>query len=450
MLLAHRIRIDANATQRDYFARAAGTARRVWNWALAEWQRQAALGQNPNAMALKKQFNVIKYTDPAWLDADGKPWLRSIHRDAHSQPFANLARAWSRCFERRRAGEKAHPPRFKKKGRCVDSFYVANDKFRLEGSAVVLPKVGHVALREALRWPGRIVGASVSREADHWFLSVQVEVPEQAASRRRTGDGITGVDLGVSSAATLSSGEKIAAPRPLQGALRRLRIRSRRLSRKLESAKAQAGIRGRIPKGTRLTVSKNRTRGAKALARLQAAIARLRRDFTHKLTTRLCRENQTVVIEDLNVKGMLANARLSRAIADVGFYEIRRQLQYKALRYGTRIVLADRWYPSSKLCSGCGTRNGELALGERTWTCGNCGTTHDRDVNAAVNLQRLATGALAARTALPEASPAATPGTAAGTHPAAGGKVTPARHEHGQQDGSGQEEDGAHFCPRLR
>jgi len=176
----------------------------------------------------------------------------------------------------------------------------------------------------------------------------------------------------------------------------------------------------------------------------------VRRDFTHKLTTRLCRENQAVAIEDLNVRGMLANARLSRAIIDVGFYELRRQLQYKAARYGTHIVLADRWYPSSKLCSGCGTRNGVLALGERAWTCAGCGAQHDRDVNAAINLQRLATGALAARTALPEASQAVTRGAAAGPRPAGGGEVTPVRHEHGQQDGSGQEESAVHICTRDR
>ncbi|CAH0293480.1 hypothetical protein SRABI118_04150 [Massilia sp. Bi118] len=450
MLLAHRIRIDPTPEQRDYFARAAGTARRVWNWGLAESLRQVASGCKPNAMALKRQFNAIKYLDPAWLDANGQPWLRLIHRDAHAQPFANLARAWSRYFEQRRAGGKARPPRFKKKGRCTDSFYLANDKFRLEDKIAILPKVGRVALREALRWPGRILGASVSREADRWFLSVQVEVPHDVARRRRTGDGIVGVDLGVSSAATLSSGEKIGAPRPLRGALRRLRIRSRRLSRKLESAKAAAGITGRIPKGTRLPVSKNRTKGALALARLQAKIARVRRDFTHKLTTRLCRENQAVVIEDLNVKGMLANARLARAIADVGFYEFRRQLLYKAPRYGTDIVLADRWYPSSKLCSHCGVRNASLSLGEHAWTCAACGAHHGRDLNAAINLQRLATGALAARPALPEASRAVTPGTAAGTGPAGGGKVTPVRDEHGQQDGSGQEENGAHFYAHSR
>jgi putative transposase len=209
-----------------------------------------------------------------------------------------------------------------------------------------------------------------------------------------------------------------------------------------------AGIKCRNPKGTRLPVSKNRTKGTKALARLHARIANVRRDFTHKLTTRLCRENQAVVIEDLNVSGMLANHKLARAIGDVGFYEIRRQLHYKAARTGTLIVLADRWYPSSRLCSGCGARNGELSLGERAWTCGSCGARHDRDVNAAINLERLATGALAARPALPVASQVATPGAAAGLVLAAVGKVTPARNEHGQQDGSGQEETGAHDCAR--
>ena len=156
MLLAHRIRIAPTLEQRDYFARAAGTARRVWNWALAEWQRQAALGLRPNALALKKQFNAIKYAHPDWLDEQGQPWLRTIHRDAHAQPFAHLAKAWSHYFAQRRAGEKAHPPRFKTKGRCRDAYYLANDKFRLEGAAAVLPKIGRVALCEALRWPGRI------------------------------------------------------------------------------------------------------------------------------------------------------------------------------------------------------------------------------------------------------------------------------------------------------
>ena len=303
MLLAHRIRLDPNAAQRDYFARAAGTARRVWNWGLAEWVRQRDAGGKPNAMALKKQFNAIKYVDPDWCDEDGQPWLKIMHRDSHAQPFAHLARAWSRYFEQVKAKLPAHPPRFKKKGRCPDSFYVANDKFRLDGKAIVLPKIGRVPLREALRFTGKIMGATVRREAGHWYVSVHVELTASAASRSRAGDGVIGVDLGISAAATLSTGEAIASPKPLKAALRRLRIRSRRVSRKFKAAKAAAGICGAIPKGTRLPVSKNRTKAAQALTRLHARVAAVRSDFTHKLTIRLCRENQTVVIEDLHVKG---------------------------------------------------------------------------------------------------------------------------------------------------
>lgn len=444
MLLAHRIRLDPSPVQGEYFTRAAGTARRVWNWALAEWQRQLSAGQRPNAMALKKRFNAIKYSDPAWLDANGQPWLRTIHRDAHSQPFAHLAVAWNRYFAAMREHKRAYKPVFKKKGRCRDSFYVANDKLRLEGMAVVLPKVGRVTLRETLRWPGKIMGANISREANHWFLALQVQVPEQVARLCRRSDGVTGVDLGVSTAATLSSGEKITAPRPLKAMLRRLRIRSRRLSRNLEAAKASAKITGSILKGTRLPVSKNQIKRTRALARLHARIAHVRADFMHKLTTRLCRENQTVAIEDLNVSGMLANSRLARAIADVGFHAFRRQLEYKKIRYGTILVLADRWYPSSKLCSKCGQRYGSLNLGSRVWVCPSCNTRHDRDVNAAINLQRLATSALRAQSALPVASPAATSDTFVGMMPAKVGKVTPVRYECGQQDGSGQEENGTH------
>jgi putative transposase len=456
MLLAHRIRLDPNTAQRDYFVRAAGTARRVWNWALAEWLRQRDAGGNPNAYALKRQFNAIKYIDPGWLDDAGQPWLKSMHRDSHAQPFAHLARAWTRFFENKRAGQPAHPPRFKKKGRCRDSFYVANDKFRFDANSVVLPKIGKVALREVLRLNGKIMGANVQREADHWYLSVQVELTEAQAQRPRVADGVTGVDFGLKAAATLSTSETIPAPKPLKAALRCLRIRSRRLSRKLTAAKQRAGIDGAIPKGTRLPLSRNWQKASRSLARLHARVAAIRIDFTHKLTTRLCRENQTVVIEDLNVKGMLSNHKLARAISDVGFGRMRSQLVYKAKRYGTTLIVADRWFASSKLCSACGWKYEALSLSEREWVCQQCGACHDRDHNAAINLQRLATAAAGnpcGESALPGASSTATSGTAAGTRPAAGGKVTPVRYEFGQQDGSGQEENRvhvrAHFCKQM-
>ncbi len=442
MQLTHKIALCPTPEQADYFTRACGTARRVWNWALAEWNRQYASGQKPDAMALKKEFNAIKYHDPEWLDENGQPWLRGIHRDAHAQPFAYLAKAWSRFFADIRNGKPAHEPQFKKKGRCRDSFYVANDKFSVSDKAIRLPKIGEVAMTEALRFEGKILGATVSRTAHRWFVAIQVEVRDTQFQKARTGDGVTGVDLGVKSAATLSSGEAIQSPKPLKAVLRRLKLRSRCVSRKTEAAKLEAGFSpgARLPKGTRLPVSNNRKKSSATLARLHARIANIRADFTHKLTTRLCRKNQAVVVEDLHVKGMLANDKLARAISDVGFGMFRSQIEYKAKRFGTRLVIADRWYPSTRLCSVCGWKNEALKLKDREWRCPQCGTIHDRDFNAALNLQRLATA-----TALPVASPTGNGGAVTEIVSVTDGKVTPVRYECGHQDTSGQEKNREHL-----
>jgi putative transposase len=175
----------------------------------------------------------------------------------------------------------------------------------------------------------------------------------------------------VSALATLSTGEVVAGPKALRALLGRLRRLSRALSRKVKG-------------------SRNRGKAKLKLAKLHARIGNLRRDGLHQLTTRITRRFHTIGIEDLNVKGMLANGRLARAVADMGFYELRRQLAYKAAWRGGQVVVADRWYPSSKTCSGCGHRLVQLALSVRRWRCPGCGAEHDRDVNAAINLKNLA------------------------------------------------------------
>ena len=462
MQLTHKIALAPTPDQERYFRQASGCARFCWNWALAEWNRQYEAGERPAGPPLKQQFNAIKYQQ--------FPWLAGVHRDAHAQPFAHLARAWSRYFAALRTGacpapedraarrplraagvKLAYPPTFKKKGQTRDSFYVANDKFSLHGAdesggpTIRLPKVGTVRLTEALRFPGKVLGATISRIADRWFIAIQVDVPDHISRRRRAADGIEGVDLGIKAAVTLATGETIRSPKPLTSALRRVRIRGRRVSRKLEAAKRRIGIAkgGRIPKGTRLPVSGKRRQASDRLARIHARVANLRGDFTHKLTTRLCRENQALGIEDLHVTGMLASHHLARAIIDVGFGEIRRQLSYKAERYGTRIVLVSRWYPSSKTCSVCGTKCADLDLGTRIWRCTGCRTVHDRDQNAAINLQRLATA-----TALPVANRTVTDGTPRAGALVGGGKVTPVRHE-GPLGISGRETACVHHCPPV-
>lgn len=436
--LSHKIALVPAEDQKTYFVRACDTARFTWNWALAEWNRQFHSGLKPTSYSLKKEFNAIKYKD--------YPWLAEIHRDAHAEPFSNLGRAWAKFFKDMKEGKPADAPVFKKKGKCRDSFYVANDKFSVKGTEIKLPLIGKVKMTEELRFSGTVLGCTVSRSADRWFVAIQVEMPAHKASRKRAGDSIEGVDLGVSSALTLSTGEKVQSPKPLTCALRRVKIRGRSVSRKLEAAKIKAGIKkgSKIPKGTRLPVSNNREKASLVLAKTHYRISNIRSDFTHKLTNRLCSENQAIGMEDLNVKGMLANHKLARAISDIGFGEIKRQVRYKSLLYGTMIVEADRWFPSTKMCSECRCVNRDLQLSDYEWICQNCGTRHDRDVNAAMNLKRLAT----ATTALPVASAAVMPSTYV-VQAVSGGKVTSVSYEYRPQEGSGQKEKREHFCSQL-
>ena len=388
MHLTHKIALCPTLEQADYFKCAAGTARFVWNWALAEWNRQHEKGEHPNAMRLKKQFNAIKY--------QLFPWLKDVHRDAHAQPFGYLGKAWNRYFADVKKGIAAHKPRFKKKGYCRDSCYVANDKLSINDKTVVLPKIGSVDMREELRFDGKIVGATISRTANRWYIAVQIDVVDEQYTRQRSGEGVEGIDLGLKAAVTLSTGECIEAPKPLKSGLRRLKIRSRRVSRKIVAAKAVR--KDEFSKGSTY-LSENYKKSSERRAKLHARISNIRADFTHKLTTRLCSENQTVVMEDLQVKAMLANDKLARALSDVGFGEIRRQMEYKAERYHTNLIIANRWYASSRQCSCCDWKNEKLTLKDREWTCPSCGTHHDRDINAALNLKQLATV-----TALPVAS----------------------------------------------
>lgn len=354
MTLAHKIALDPTPTQAKFFAKAAGVSRFAWNWALERWNLEYREGKKPNGFRLKKQLNAIK--------REQFPWMLEVHRDAAAQPFTHLQRAFERFFR----GE-ARRPTFKKK-RLHDSFYVANDKCRVKGRHVVLPKVGRVRMREVLRFQGKLCGATVSRDAGRWFIAFQVEVGEY--QKERSGNSVVGVDLGVKDLATLSTGEKIPGPKALAKTLTKLRRLSRRLSRK------QKG-------------SSNYKKAAITVAQCHRRIKNMRQDYTHKLTTRLCRENQTVVIENLAVKNMAKNRRLTRVLSDASLGELRRQLTYKALIFMTFLAVADRWFPSSKRCSRCGYVKDSLLLSERSFRCDACGHIEDRDTNAARNLEHL-------------------------------------------------------------
>ena len=363
MLIAHKIALAPNNVQATYFARAAGTARFAYNWALAEWQRQyeacktdTALPK-PSQMALRRQLNGIK--------GEQFPWMLEVTKNAPQMAIIQLGAAFKNFF----AGRTKYP-KFRKKG-LHDRFSLTNDQFSIDGSRIRIPHLGWVRMRETLRFTGKIMSATVSRVADKWFVSITVDTPDDSHLPKAENQGAVGVDLGVSALATLSTGEIVTGPKAHKALLSRLQRLSRGLSRKVKG-------------------SENRKQAKLKLARLHARIGNVRSDGLHQLTTELTRRFHTIGIEHLNVRGMVKNRHLSRAVSDMGFFEFRRQLDYKAAQRGGMIVVADRWYPSSKTCSACGHRLETLSLSVRDWTCPECGSVHDRDVNAAINLRNLA------------------------------------------------------------
>lgn len=368
MLIAHRIALDPTNKQRTYFARASGVARFAWNWALAEWQRQyaARCGDTslppPSEVGLRRQLNSLK--------REQFPWMFDVTKCAAQEAIIDLGAGFRSFFENRGCY-----PRFKKKG-VRDSFCAANEagKFRVDGRRIKLPVVGWVRMREVMRFSGKLKRVTVSREADRWFASIMVETADLKKAEQPH-DAVW-VDLGVAMLATMSQGDPIPGPKAHSALLDRLRRTSRALSRKREG-------------------SANRRKARRKLARLHSRIAAIRRDATHKATTILTKKYRRIGIEDLNVRGMVRNRRLSRSIMDGGFFEFRRQIEYKARFYGATVVVADRWFPSSKTCSCCGSVKAELALSQRIYHCDTCGFEADRDLNAARNLERLAASSAA-------------------------------------------------------
>lgn len=362
MIRAHKIRLYPNNTQSTYFSKACGVARFAYNWALAEWKRMYEAGEKVTESILRKQLNAIK--------RDQFPWMLEVTKCAPQLAIKNDLNSAFRNFFAKRAGF----PKFHKKG-IHDSFSLSNDQFRIDGRFVRIPNLGLVRLAEELRFSGKIIGAAVSRTADKWFLAIQVELPEEAA---HTGENqAVGVDLGIRQLAALSDGRKETGSK----ASRKYESRLRRLNQELSRRKG-------AKKGEKQSANFRKTK--RRIARLYAKMANLRADDLHKLTTMLTRDYNLIGIEDLNIRGMMSNHKLARSVADMSFFEFRRQLAYKACATGARVVVADRWFASSKTCSCCGIKRGELPLSEREWTCEQCGSHHDRDINAAINLRNYA------------------------------------------------------------
>jgi putative transposase len=376
---AYQTELDLTNHQVTACKRHAGAARWAYNWGLrVKQERYTATKTSPTAIELDRELNVLKKTEV--------PWMYQVSKCAPQEALWNLDAAFAHFFRRcalRKQGKwkgKLGYPRFKTKKKGLGSFRLTG-RIVVSDKAIVLPRLGRLRLKERGYLPSggevQILSATVSEQAGHWYVSVQVEeeqvVPENSGP-------VVGIDLGVKSLATLSDGTVIPNPRHLKRRLKKLKWLQRVVSRRHKG-------------------SKNRKKAVRKLAKLHRQIKQQRRNTLHQVTTRLAKTKSVLVIEDLQVAGMLQNHRLAQAIGDVGFYEFKRQLLYKASWYGARVILADQWEPSSKRCSTCGWLDADLTLADRTFHCEQCGLVLDRDLNAAMNLAQLAGSSSASQNA---------------------------------------------------
>ncbi|MER5355868.1 RNA-guided endonuclease TnpB family protein [Kitasatospora sp. NPDC002551] len=431
ILRAFRFALDPTGHQLAELARYAGAARWAFNHALAakvaahqEWRSQVdtLVGSGVEPVAARRQVKVplpnSAAVQKAWTQARGDsragtdgvcPWFHEVNSYCFQSAFRDADAAWKNWLDSlkgARAGRRVGYPRFKKKGRCRDSFRLPHDVkkpgIRLVGyRRLRLPKLGEVRLHDSGKRLARLVdrgqavvqSVTVSRSGHRWYASVLVKVQQEVPdtpTRRQAERGTVGVDLGVKVTAALSqplnpddpATDLIANPRHLRKAAKRLAKAQRALSR------AQKG-------------SKRREKAKRRVARLHHDVAVRRAGGIHELTKQLTTRFAVVAVEDLNVTGMTASARgtterpgrkvpqkagLNRSVLDVAPAEVRRQLTYKTSWYGSTLAVCDRWFPSSKTCSACGEQNPRLTLADREYHCGHCGLSLDRDINAARNI----------------------------------------------------------------
>jgi len=369
----YKTELDPTPEQYRLFCQCVGIARFAYNYGLARKKEAYKNGElTPYSNDLQRELTARKHTDLPWLNVASKWVVQNALQD--------LDDAYKRFFEKvalkkqgKHKGKCGYPkPKHKHKGR--GSFRLDCPIHIFDG-CIQLPRIGKVKLKEQgylPTWGVKVLSATISEQAGRWYVSVQVE--EEHAEPVSAIGPVIGVDLGIKSMAVVSDGRTFANPKALRSRLKALRRLSRRHSRKKKG-------------------SKNRKKAQRRLARMHARIAHIRNDVLHKATSSLVMKSKSpeerpsvIVLEDLNVAGMLKNRKLSRAIADVGLSEFRRQIEYKAAYAGVQVKKVSRWYPSSKTCSGCGWIHDDLTLADRVFCCQQCGMVLDRDENAALNL----------------------------------------------------------------
>ncbi|NEP71180.1 MULTISPECIES: RNA-guided endonuclease TnpB family protein [Okeania] len=345
-----RTKLKLNNQQKTLMAQHAGYSRWCYNWGLSLWNAAYIHGYKPNARKLREVFT--NHTKPLY------PWMKNLSSRVYQYAFINLGEAFKRFFQ----GLGKHP-RFKKKGKH-DSFTIDNcgKPIELNGWNHKLPFIGIVKTYEPVEATTKKI--TISRQAGDWYLSCSYEFTPNPTEKTTE---VVGVDLGVKTLATLSTGVVFPGAKSYK---------------KFESKLSKLQYLNRNKK----IGSANWKKAQLKIAKLHTKVANIRKDVLHKLTTYLAKNHSIVSIEDLNVRGMLANHKLAKSIADQGFYEFRRQLEYKCEWYGSELVVVDRFFPSSKTCSNCGHVQ-DMPLNVRTYDCPECGLSIDRDLNASINLR---------------------------------------------------------------
>lgn len=357
MLLGLKTQLIPNNKQVTAFRKASGVARHAYNWANAVIQNCLDEKQTvPSAIDLHKR--LVAEVKPA------NQWYYETNKNVPQKAITDVRQAWDRCFNK-----TSNQPRFKKKGQR-DSFYLeqgtkAAPKIKNDGKRIRLPSIGWVRLAEPLPVTA-VHNCVISRQADRWFVAIKYEVELSAVIPERP---TIGVDIGIKELAVCSDGKVFSSPKAYRRMSKRLKLYQRRVSKKVKG-------------------SKNRTKAVRKLAKIHAKISNIRKDAIHKLTHHLAKNHSEVRIEDLQVKAFLKNHKLAGAIADCGMYEFRRQLEYKTEKFQSKLVLVDRFFPSSQICCNFGNHRHKMPLKNHVYICPDCGNSADRDLNAAKNIDR--------------------------------------------------------------
>jgi putative transposase len=361
--LAHKIRLYPNKEAEIYLKKSCGVARFSYNWALGKWNELHKNGEKPYIGSLAKEFNSIK--------RDQFPWSQEVSKCVPARAMIDLGDAFQKFFKK----EVRHP-KFKKKGKSHDSFYLGDRYFKVSGKYLKLPKFEKpIKMAQTLRFEGRILFCVISRDkVGDWYASFNVELSEDFIySHSCENQAVVGVDIGLKTLAVCSDGTKFENLRAFKKAEKKIRKRNKSLHRKVFG-------------------SNNRNKARIILAKAYRKASRVRIEAWRQVTSWLVKNFRFIGAEHLNIAGMVKNKRLAKALHDAALYEFRRQLAYKTKLSGSHLVLADQFFPSSKLCSNCGFKLDRLTLLIREWDCPSCHSHHDRDFNASKNLENVAAG----------------------------------------------------------